>query len=131
MPLIKTDTVTLYMAAGEVDRKATYRRIVLAGVRAEERSGSVAAMHGRQSTDGLMLFVASLHGYVEPESYAGESATWSIRPDDIVIAGACDLEIPTTTVKQLEAAYRVYRVTGIETLRDRRGRIHHLEVSAS
>lgn len=131
MPLIKTDTVTLYMAAGEVDRKATYRRVVLSGVRAEERSGSVAALNGRQSTDGLLLFVASLHGYVEPESYTGVSGTWSIRPNDLVVSGACDLEIPTATVKQLEATRRVYRVTGVEPMRDRRGRIHHLEVSAS
>jgi hypothetical protein len=129
--LIETDTVTLYMSAGEVDRKATYRRVVLPGVRTEERSGSVAAMHGRQSTDGLMLFVASLHGYVEPESYTGVATTWSIRPDDLIVAGACDLEIPPATVKQLESAKRVYRVTGIETMRDRRGLVHHLEVSAS
>lgn len=131
MPLIKTDTVTLYMAAGEVDRKATYRRVVLSGVRAEERSGSVAALNGRQSADGLLLFVASLHGYVEPQEYVGVATTWTIRPDDLVVSGMCDLEIPAATVKQLEAARRVYRVTGIETLRDRRGRIHHLEVSAS
>lgn len=129
--LISTDTVTLYISAGEVDRKATYARVVLSGVRAEERSGSVSAINGRQSTDGLMLFIPPMSGYVEPESYAAVAGTWTIRPDDLVVSGPSTVEIPPSSVKQLEAAYRVYRVTGIETLRDRRGRVHHLEVSAS
>lgn len=140
--LMSTATVTLYNATGEVDRRATYLRTVLAGVRAEETSGAVATMQGRTSADGLALYIpGTLSGYVEPEAFIGRplsspygvpsSGGWTVRPGDLVVAGICELEIPPATVQQLEEGRRVYRVTGVETLADRRGRIHHLEVSAS
>lgn len=141
--LMRTDTVTLYNALGEVERRAAYRRTVLSGVRAEETSGAVATMQGRTSTDGLMLFVpGGMAGYVEPQDFVASplaspygvpapEGSWTIREGDLVAAGVCELELPPATISQLEQGRRVYRVTGVEALKDRRGRIRHLEVSAS
>jgi hypothetical protein len=140
---MSTDTVTVYNALGEADRHAAYRRTVLRGVRAEETSGAVATMQGRSSADGLLLFVpGALPGYVEPEHFTGSAVaspfavpgaggSWTLRDGDLVVWGLCELEMPPTSIQQLEQGRRVYRITGVETLRDRRGLVHHLEVSAS
>jgi len=124
-------TVTVYNALAGTGRTAAYLRTVVSGVRAEESSGAVATMQGRSSSDGITLFVpGSLPGYAEPESFAG-AGSWTLRAGDIVVAGVCGLELPPATVQQLSSGRRIYRLTGVETFRDRRGRVHHLEAAGA
>lgn len=123
------DTVTLYNALGETDRRATYGRTVLERVRVQESSGAVAALAGSVSTDGLTVFIpGGTSGYVAPEVYVGTG--WTLREDDLLVVGECTSDIPPVTVQQLEASREVYRITGIETLSVWARGVHHWEVAA-
>jgi hypothetical protein len=123
-------TVTLYNALGEVDRRATYARTVLAGVRVEAKSGAVASMAGSTSTDGLLVFIpGAIGGYVEPEVYVGQG--WTLREGDLLVVGECTSDIPPVAVTQLEATREVYRIKGFETLRLRDEHVHHWEVAGA
>lgn len=126
MPLIKTDTVTIYNALGEdATGHMQWRRTVVPNVRYEVRSGAVAGVNGSSTTDGLMLFVpAPARAYVDPDEYAGSG--WTLRDGDMVATGAHDEADP-----HLIASRAVFRITGVEPLTDRRGRLHHFEVSGA
>ena len=129
--LMRSHTVTVYNALGEIDRVAAYRRTVLEGVRVEERSGAVATMQGRSSTDGVMVYIpGTVAGFVDSRDYDGDEG-WTLRAGDFIAIGECELDLPPATVPMLEADSHVFRITGVEPLTDRRGRVHHWEVSGS
>ena len=127
-PLMHTHTVTLYNSLGEVDRKATFQRTVLRGVRVERKSGAVATMNGQLSTDGLMVYIPPMTLYVEPEGYDGEG--WTLRPGDLLTVDESTTEIPTGTVAQVEAVREVFRITGVQRC-DFTSGLHHFEVAAA
>lgn len=129
-PLSGSHVVTIYNALGEVERRATYSRTVLEGVRVERRSGAVAGLAGQTATDGLLVFVpGTAAGFVEPEMFAGEG--WTLREGDLIVVGDCDLDIPPNRVAELEATREVYRIKGFETHDGRHGGVHHREVAAA
>lgn len=108
------DTVTLWHFAGEDERRATWRRHVFAGVQADETSGAVASLQGRQSTSGLAVYIPGVVA-------AGYGETWEIADGDAIVVGLVESDQPPKDA---------YRVTGHEPHRSRH-RLHHLEVAAS
>jgi hypothetical protein len=127
-PLMR-HVVTLYNALGEVDRRATYARTVIFGVRIEESSGAVASMSGADSTDGVLVFIPGrTPGFVAPEDYRGDG--WTLREGDLLVVGECDSDIPPVSLAQLEKTREVYRIKGFETMRLGE-RIHHWEVAGA
>lgn len=129
-PLSGSHAVTIYNALGEVERRATYARTVLDGVRVERRSGAVAGLTGQTATDGLLVFVpGTTPGFIEPEAFAGVG--WTLREGDLIVVGECDLDIPPNRVVDIEATREVYRVKGFERHDDRHGVAHHYEVAGA
>lgn len=114
--------ITIYNRLSEVDRRATFSHAVIAGVRLEERSGAVASMLGRVSTDGVFVMVPmdSTRGYVAPEAFSGTG--WTLREGDVIAFGAQDASTPPSPS---------WVITGIERMERRSGRIVAFEVSAS
>lgn len=99
------DTVTLYNHLGETERRAAYRRTVLRGVRFDPVTG---AMKDSSTT----LFIQRPDGYTATLEDEG----WTLQVGDLVVAGESDIEIPDSTVTDLEAAYEVYRIVGFAPL---------------
>ncbi len=112
-------TITVYNAAGEVDRHATYTHATVEGVRIEERSGAVASMAGRTSTDGVMIFIPAFgRGYVAPESFVGVG--WTLRAGDRIAFGRHGEVCPD----------HAWVITGVEPIRRVHGSAVSFEVSA-
>jgi hypothetical protein len=103
------DIVTVYNLTGEVDRVATYRRTVLAGVRFDDLVGAV----GDASPS---LFVRRPTGFVDPVQWP-QPRGWTMQPGDLVVPGVCELEMPAASIRDIEAAHRVFRVTGYQPLK--------------
>lgn len=99
------DTVTLYNRDGEVDRKATYRRTVLSGVRFDPVVGVM-----KDSVPSL--FIQRPDGYTETLEEEG----WTLQVGDLIVRGISEIEIPDDTVADLEAAHAVYRIVGFAPL---------------
>lgn len=102
------DVVTLYNSLGEVDRRVSYKRTVLEGVRIEQ-------VVGKMKRTDPSLFIPKPEGFVEPIAFEGEG--WTLQEGDLVVAGISSIEIPDDTVADLEAAHHVYRVVGHSMLK--------------
>lgn len=121
----RSDTITVYNATGEVDRRAVHRATVVFGVHVEESSAAVATMTGRQSADGVWVSIPSYApGYVDPLQFDGQSG-WTLRDGDYIAIG----EAPAT-LADAKLATNVYRIKGVEVFR-MRGRVHHIEVAGA
>lgn len=140
--LMRSHTVTVYNELPEANRKAAYQRTVIAGVRLEERSGAVAALNGKVASSGMVAYIpGNVAGYKSPEAWAGlagsqyavpsDALGWTLRDGDLLVVGECPSDIPPLSVAELERTWRVYRITGVQTMTLRNGRVHHWEVASS